>query len=520
MFSQFVASLSTAKNVVFHETISSLKLAYICSVGAGDPINDICSLLSEISDRDTFELHIETGGSLIKFSCLPIDPSCLVGFRSDAEEIGEITITLAVKKVNIGATISIYSIAAFEDYLTSSKLSSVLATLSTYLDSNLHFEVRDSIAAFATQTISFGPHQAPNRTHVESRNLIIANFKECASFSGVINFKNLPNDFHLRDLSGRNVLNKFFALACGMLSLIYLSNVSELSSDDKFSFRMFGYKAINADSVDPEYIIQNASMLYKIYRWVYDTDTVADRLGLARNVISLHLDQDGLPILSQAVWDAIHSNYKIYLKGNIESYLEVKGKIAELLLEAINKTNQLSENLLDSLKNNALIIITFLLTVVIVNGVKDLSVAAIFSVPYLIVVIILCLFSWVWLILLRNDTRGRFKAASQTLANILRTNYGAILQTDEIDRSVNPAIAENEIQLNRQIDKYSKWWQVMLGTFVLLYIIGFAAYNLFLIEERNKGKVIIEKRPEIEIRRGLNERTTRSIGTRRIGPEM
>lgn len=520
MFSQFIASLSTARDVVFQETISSLRLSYISSIHVADPITAICSLLLEISSRDTFELHIETGATLIKFNCLPIDPSRLLGFRSDAAEIGEVKVTLSVTKVSVDATISIYSVTEFENYLTSSKFSSILATLSSHLDNNLYFEVHDSISSFATQTILFGQGQATNRTHVESRNLIIANFKECASFSGVVNFKNLPNDFHLRILSGRAAINRFFSLACGMLSLIYLSNVSELSSEDKFSFRMLGYKAVNADIVDPEYIIQNAPMLYKIYRWVYDTDTVADRLGLARNVISLHLDQHGLPILSPAVWDAIHANYQIYLKGNIESYLEVKGKIAELLFEAINKTNQLSENLLDSLKNNALIIVTFLLTVVVVNGVKDMSVAAIFSAPYLTVVILLCIFSWVWLILLRDDTRDRFKAASETLANILRTNYGAVLQTDEIDRSVKPAIAENKAQLDLQIEKYSKWWKAMLGTFLFLYIVSFVAYNLLLNDVKKNEKNIDQKSSGVELPQKLENLTTGPISKRRIGPEM
>ncbi|MBB3222268.1 hypothetical protein [Pseudoduganella umbonata] len=518
MFNHFISSLVNADTVEVQETITSFLLSYIISIQDVQPVNAVIATLSTIAVRDTFELHIEAGGSHLTINTIPFDTAEVNAFAIEAEEVGEISVSLKITKNKVNDVISIYSIAEFEKYLSSAKFTAVLATLSSLLEGILHFNVMDSIGEFSTHTLSFGQSPSNVRTQNLDRRAIIGNFKEGSSFSGVSGFALLPNDFHFRDPCGRAAFDRFFALACGTLSLVYLSNVSDLDRDGKLSLRMYGYKAVIIENIDTDYVIQNAPMLYKIYRWVYDTDTVADRLGLARNVISLHLNQNGHPIFSQAVLDAIHSNYQIYLKGNIESYLEVKGKIAEMLLDAINKTNVLSESMLDSLKNNALIIITFLLTVVIINGVKDLSVNSVFSWPYLIIVVFLSATSWIWLRLMRSDVNDRFEVASVTLANVLQTNYQGVLLPNEINRSVTPAIAENKVQLQKQIDKYASWWNKMLWSFLLLYIAGFLVFNFVAGQKNiNSDSKVETKEQHTERERSVKKIT---VKPRYIGPEM
>lgn len=520
MPSQLLASLSSASITAIQETITNFKLIYTRQLQGRQPIDDVCAALLEISERDSFELLLEAGESLRRINSLPVDVAQLNEFCSEAEDIGEINVSLSIKKNKVQGSISIYSISAFERYVDSSSLSSILSTLSIHLDQTLHFEVKDTIVSFHTQTLSFGNGEHGSGTRVADRASIISNFREVSSFIGVPDLTLVPNDFHLRSSASSGVLDRFFELVAGLLSLAYLANASELSANGKFSVRMYGYKGVIAENISKEYLLQNGPMLYKIYRWVYDTDTVADRLGLARNVISLHLDSNGLPTLSNAVWDAIHSNYQIYLRGNIESYLEVKGKLAELILESINKTNQLTENLLDSLKNNAVVIITFLLTVVVINGVKDLSASAVFSTAYLIVALFLAASSWAWLVLLRRDTVDRFAASSSTLSNVLRTNYSGVLLVDEIDRSLLPAIAENSRQLNSQIEKYSRWWKWMLGSFTILYIIGFAVFN-FLITEKKMGDTH-EREKHSEEQSGVQQKLSAPDLRlqQRVGPQM
>lgn len=478
MLNSFISSLFGSQLKTVLETVTSFKLVYTQNIQDQHPINDACTALTNLFPRDEFEILIEAGDSLFRATSLNPDQTELNAFSIDAIDIGEITVSLTISKKIINNAVSIYFAPAFEQYLLTEDITSVLSTLTANLNDTLHFELNSGADNFQTQTISYGLNPLGTLPPTLARDTIIANFRESASFNGIPNFQLIPNDFHIRAPANNSPTQEFFSFACGLLSLTYLANVSELNSANELSFRIYGYKAVEARNVDRQYLINNSQMLYKIYRWVYDTDNITDKLGLARNVISLHLDSSGMPVFNQAVWDAIQSNYKIYLKGNIESYLEVKGKIAELLIEAIGKTNHLLENLLDSLKNNALIIVTFLITVVVINGVKDLSAASIFTIPYLIVTLVLAGFSGAWLFLMRKDVRDRFEISSDALANVLRRNYSGVLSSDEIDRSINPSIAENKIQLEKQVKKYTTWWIVMLGSFILIYLLGFFLHSL------------------------------------------
>jgi len=520
MIAELIASTPQAVLITIQETFSSFRLIYSCPVNSPLPIETACAALQEISARDTFELLIEAGDSLLKFNDLPVDLTPVAAFFEEARELGDINIDLNIKKNKIDNAISVYSVSALEKYITSAKLSSILQALSSILEEAIHFEVKENTTEFHTQTISFSRSRTSAALNFSERKLQMASIKENTSFSGVQNLALLPNDFHIQLPREELPLQKFCMFLCGLLALASLCNVSQLNQDDKFSIRMYGYKAIALDNLDRNYLLENSAMLYKIYRWVYDTDTVTDRLGLARNVISLHLGPNGLPVLNAALWDAIHSNYQIYLKGNIESYLEVKGKIAELLLETIEKTNQFSENLLDSLKNNVLIILTFLLTVVVINGVKDMSVAAVFSIPYLIVTTVLILCSCAWLILIRRDAEERFNAASASLADVLHTNYAGVLLTDEINRSLQPAITKNKTQLTRQLNKYSSWWKWMLGLFALIYYLGYVGFILFDAKNNKPSATTEKKANEHKVQSSSAPELLRPTPKKHIAPEM
>jgi hypothetical protein len=519
MFTNLLSNLPASNISTTIETITSFKLTVRTPIQGRRDIENICSALNGISTRDSFELIIEAGESLFKSSCANFDTLTMDTFYDEAIELGEVVATINITKNKNQNTISVYSAKAFEKYLLSEDITSILTTVTSILEDKLHFDYLGNPVEFSTQTISFGQSLSNVTTFLRERRSIITDFKEGTSFSGVPNFKLLPDDFHLHHNPNAASTQKFFHFTCGLLSLIYLANVSELDHSNKFSFRINGYRAVYIENVSHEYIAENSQMLYKIYCWVYHASNVTDRLGLARNVLSLHLDSTGLPTFNQPVWDAIQSNYKIYLQGNIESYLEVKGKIAELLIDAISKTNQLSDNLLDSLKNNALAIVTFLITVVLINGVKDLSISAVFSISYLSVVVILVIFSGIWLYLMRKDVEDRFATASTNLGNILRRNYTAILTDAEIEQSITPVIIENKSHLEGQIKKYSRWWAVMLGAFLLLYLFGFIFHKINFTNE-NKESNRKESRSQTHFQEDSENITPKAGEKDFIGPRI
>lgn len=489
MLTQFISSLPSSSIVTVKETITSFKLTYVHGIYNDIPIQKVCALLAEISSRDDFELLIEAGEALFSSTHVVQDITMLANFCEDAIDIGEISVTLTVIKKVLNNTLSVYSVAAFESYFATEEITPILDTLAKFLSNTLHFEFLGTTDYFATRTISFGLQQNNATAFLGNRTSIVEKFKESSSFSGISSSNFIPDDFYLATNAVVLPITKFLNHLCGMLSMMFLANISELDSNNNYSFRIYGYKAIDCRDVDPVYLIQNYQMLYKIYRWVYDTDNITDRLGLARNVISLHLDSNGFPILDTATWEAIQSNYKIYLRGNIESYLEAKGKISDILIDATGKTNQLSENLLDSLKTNAFAIITFLITVVVINGVKDMNASTVFSPAYLIIVGFVTAMSGIWLHLMKKDVDERFDATSTIVSSIVSRNYSSILSPSEITQSVDPAMQENKNQLQNQIRKYSNWWKVMLISFFIFYFLGFVGHVILTKEQTNDSEI-------------------------------
>jgi len=64
--------------------------------------------------------------------------------------------------------------------------------------------------------------------------------------------------------------------------------------------------------------------LREIFDWVYTDGNYTDKIGLARNLISIHLKNDNLLTLDEGTIHSLESGYDIYLKDNVKQYIEIK----------------------------------------------------------------------------------------------------------------------------------------------------------------------------------------------------
>jgi Na+/melibiose symporter-like transporter len=139
---------------------------------------------------------------------------------------------------------------------------------------------------------------------------------------------------------------------------------------------------------------------------------------------------------------------------------------------------------LESLKNNILVLLTFLLTVVLVNGLKDNGYKMVFSDGYLAIVLILTLVSVLWLAMTLLETNKRFESASTTIKDILKLNYRKVIMESEIEDVVNPVIDKNRVYLKSQLKRYSIWWSVLL----VVFAVSFATGNWYFTKPENKNQ--------------------------------
>jgi hypothetical protein len=253
-----------------------------------------------------------------------------------------------------------------------------------------------------------------------------------------------------------------------------LASGSQIQSPERLSYKLVGYKSMEGEAAFAEFV-PALQGLYKIYDRANGVGGSADRIGLARNVVSLQVDRLQDVSDHSSLWNAIHSNYQIYLKGNVASYLEVKSKIAEFLVESTAKAHALVEDLVDSLKNSVFVMLTFLLTVVVVNGFKDTGTTVIFSAAYFWIVAVLCVGLTVWVVGTCRGAIRRFDNSAQTTAEVLQLAYGRILLSSEINENIEPINIGNRKYLVRQCWRYALYW--FLIAVLLIGGFGFGYLN-------------------------------------------
>lgn len=473
------------------ETINDLRIKVSLEEADKGLITALFDQLKSISGRDRFELFIsrysdsESISDTSRSSLLVLEEYIENNLDDpDDDECQPFELDLVITKKQQGSTLSVYCLSEFMDHLINEqKLKNVLTTFSGYSKAgSLYFEVFSTINAFYSSGIVFYPaDQEPpenNPLPEKKRSQQLEMFSENASVND-LDIVLLPSDFDLEVEAEESRINQFFSEALGVMSLLYISSSSEFKKDEicSLSYKINGYKTVCCEKVDIAVLAENSKLLHKIFAWAYEGGNSVDKLGLVRNVLSIHLDAEGSVRFDNEAWEAIQSNYQVYLKDNLQSYLDVKNKIGEFIIDATAKTYNMADDILDSLKNNILVILTFILSVVVVNGLKDNGLELIFSKGYLFIVAILSVVSAIWFVMIRVESLNRFNNSSQTIKHILKLNYASVIMESEIDEIVDPVIQKNKAYLRKQIKRYGWWWFALLSIFIATFIIGYIAFS-------------------------------------------
>ncbi|MEX5493447.1 hypothetical protein ABFV51_09600 [Pseudomonas asgharzadehiana] len=400
---------------------------------------------------------------------------------NDEDDTCRMTVELIVHKAVQNQRLSLYAPDLLGAYLENTPTLQVLNVLAGRMDGALIFECMASIAGASSSSISFqcaADMQANtgDQQQVMNRKSVFEIFQDNC-FSRTLPGIFVPQDFNLTTATGVTGIDNFFQKARTLVSAIFIASSAELDDRDHLEYRICGYKTIVG--AEPLADLADASdMLYKMVTWAYGDGGNTDKIGLARNVLSLYIT--GLQDLSNhpEILHAIHSNYQIYLKENVESYLEVKGKITDILVDAVKKTHDLVDSFIDSLKNGIFVLLTFVLTVVVVNGLKDTNTSAIFSSTYIWVVVILCLLMSIWVFSARSSTLSQFDRAFDSIEELLKRNYHGVLQLAEVDNALNPVRISNRNYLRIQSTHYVRVWLLI----VVLLIAGFVVGNVLFVQ--------------------------------------
>ncbi len=373
--------------------------------------------------------------------------------------------------------ISLYSQEDLASHWSQQALRVAVDALWARFDDGVKFECFEEISWFGSSSIGFYPRGSSKSRSpaAEHRMGELAVFKENCYAQG-LGGGWIPSDFWLATRSRVSGINDFFDRVASILCIAFLANSSDFDASGGLEYRLVGYKSI-AGSVNSAIASPALSSLYKIYEWAYGPGASSDRIGLARNVISLHVDDISEVSDESGVWGAIQSNYQIYLKGNISAYLEVKSRIAELLVDASTKAHATAQNLVVALKAAVATMAAFILGVVVVNGVKDSGVEKFFSSAYLVILLVVVIVFTLWL---EHEIRSARRALSDSelaFEEILAGGYSKILHVSEIRESLNPIAERNRAFLNDEVVRIRRVWFLIS----LVVAVAFSAGCLFYV---------------------------------------
>lgn len=434
-------------------------------------LESLLASLTEIPERDGYEVIVDIEGNTEKIIKSEDSHKIFSFFEENQAEL--LTLYLRVNKSIDNNLSSIYLIDLFEEYIDEVGLRRFLIAFQEFFVEWHVFETLQEVPSFGSSTIKFQrpSNQLKEKSQLYKENRLLNIQSNACLIPDGISFS-AEEFFLIKRSESSTFLNSVFDKLATYFTLASLSNTFEMHDNEEVSFKINGYKSICSENEGISCYVSILSYLYKIYSWVYENDKCSDKLGIARNVLSLYSKDNKLSGVNEQAWLSIQSNYRIYLKENVQKYLEVKNKITDYIFNHDSKIYSLTEQFLSSFRSNFLGIIGFFISVVIVNGLRQNGIDVIFSNEYLYVASSILLLSVVWLFFSITDVKSKKENSKATIDSTLRRNYGNILAEDEIGSYLKPAFKDSDKFFEKQLKKYICWWSVVLILFFAIFVIG------------------------------------------------
>lgn len=357
----------------------------------------------------------------------------------DNEVIIEVVIykDSAINKDNVNYIFDFNSF--FNDKNIANELDFLFKLKEFNVNKNIYFLLFDGDFEFNTKSIHFikpSKHIDSNDSLIERGSFINKRNKSC-HFTNDSEFKFTPCDFYLLNECKVDRVKKIFDRLLVVFSLVYLSDYSDLNlNKNEIIYKFKGYRLING-AIDISNIENNSEyVIFDIYSWVYTDGNFIDKLGLARNIISLYIKGNDIMTLPINALKSVESGYDIYLKENVKQYIEIKNKISEFLISQSDKASEITKSMFSSLKSSLWSIVTFFVSVVLIRMVSSQSYTGIVTIEILIITIVFVFFSFLYLCLSIKEVNEE-KERLLNKYDAIRNRYKDLLNESDLDNIID-----------------------------------------------------------------------------------
>ena len=296
---------------------------------------------------------------------------------------------MVINKVNLEGEVRIYSLKSFKDKLLSLSYENLVNFFSDCIKaSQLRFHIVENNEEY--YIILANGFRIVNKTNIYNncevidknfRNKILSEGNNYCINQGFDKCILIPEDFY-NDLVKED--DFFYSLAKKILFIISvkcISNYYKLENNILY-FKIIGYKTLEyelnlEDIFNDNDIILNIDTYYEIYKWVYKNENIEEKIEMARNLISIYV-KPNLEI-DKNIIKSLNSALKIYLKENVDKYIEARNLIVKEIRNLTSKTDEVVKSFIGNIKNNLLAQFTFIITVIVMNLIYSNSVDKLFT---------------------------------------------------------------------------------------------------------------------------------------------
>lgn len=298
--------------------------------------------------------------------------------------------------------------------------------------------------------------------------------KENCHLTNFSQYPYTPSYFYLvKRPDDNDVITEIFDKLSIIFLLASIYDVVTIDDDEKLTFKLNGYKTIEGNlDIREEYLRKDSiDGYFKIYEWIYsESGSVTDKIGLARNVLSLYIKSNSIEI-DDDVYFSIQSGFKVYLKENLNTCIEIRGKISDQLLALSQKASQILDAYFSNFQKAISAFITFFISVFLIRVLTTGNFINTFTRDATIIAFSLIYTSLVFMIYsLRIFNKEKDRIDSKY--KMLKGRFQDLLVEQDIEKILNQ---DKEFKfdmdfLTERRNEYTALWELFLTSFVILIL--------------------------------------------------
>jgi len=287
----------------------------------------------------------------------------------------------------------------------------------------------------------------------------------------------IPEDFHKINDTSNNPLevNSLFENLSMLYSIIHLFDIVNIEHNS-IEYKLNGYKSLNG-KLDISAMNKDSCQLYfEIYTWVYEGGNLIDKIGIARNIISLNLNADTLEI-QPSTFTAIQSGFQIYQKENIRQYIDIRNKMTDQLLELQEKADKIVDGYIDDYKKSTLTIISLFISVIVLQAISDGNFFDAFGLNITLLSFSFLIISLIVMFFTKTEINKQIMRYEETYNN-MKERYLDLLDNSDINRILNDDkdFNDNKKYIEGKKCQYTFIWILTLAilfiSILTLYVIN------------------------------------------------